>query len=313
MRYSGIGGQAVIEGVMMRNGDDYAVAVRKPDKEIAITKKKVTGPGTDHWTRKVPIIRGVLSFADSLILGMGALSVSSEYFDDEDDDDKTGEEKDSVDPEKKQKKEKIENTLILVSSFVIAIVVFMIIPYLLSLLFKRFGLGDTLITLIEGVIRVVIFLAYMFFISFIEDIKRTYMYHGAEHKCINCIESGLELNVENVRKSSRFHKRCGTSFLFVVVIVSIVVFMFIRVDSRVLRLVLRLLLIPVVAGISYEFIRLAGRYDNPVVNLLSKPGLWLQKLSTAEPDDDMIEVGIASVEAVFDWKEFISQEDLYRT
>ncbi|MBR4182665.1 MAG: DUF1385 domain-containing protein [Lachnospiraceae bacterium] len=310
MRYSGIGGQAVIEGVMMRNGDDYAVAVRKPDHEIAIRKQKVSGPGTDHWSRKIPIVRGVLSFADSLVLGMGALSVSSEYFDEEDEDDKKSvEEDDSAKSEKKQKKEKLENTLILVSSFVLAIVVFMIIPYLLSLLFKRFGLGDMLITLIEGVIRVVIFLAYMFFISFLEDIKRTYMYHGAEHKCINCIESGLELNVENVRKSSRFHKRCGTSFLFVVVIVSIVVFMFIRVDSRILRLALRLLLIPVVAGISYEFIRLAGRYDNPVINLLSKPGLWLQKLSTAEPDDDMIEVGIASVEAVFDWKDFISKSE----
>ncbi|MCR4946201.1 MAG: DUF1385 domain-containing protein [Lachnospiraceae bacterium] len=310
MRYSGIGGQAVIEGVMMRNGDDYAVAVRKPDHEIAIRKQKVSGPGTDHWSRKIPIVRGVLSFADSLVLGMGALSVSSEYFDEEDEDEKKSvEEDDSAKSEKKQKKEKLENTLILVSSFVLAIVVFMIIPYLLSLLFKRFGLGDMLITLIEGVIRVVIFLAYMFFISFLEDIKRTYMYHGAEHKCINCIESGLELNVENVRKSSRFHKRCGTSFLFVVVIVSIVVFMFIRVDSRILRLALRLLLIPVVAGISYEFIRLAGRYDNPVINFLSKPGLWLQKLSTAEPDDDMIEVGIASVEAVFDWKDFISKSE----
>ena len=301
MKYSGIGGQAVIEGVMMRNGDEYAVAVRKPDHEIDVRKQKVTGPGVNHWFRKIPIIRGMVSFADSLVLGMRALSVSSEYYEDEDDKASANDKK-----PKNEKSEKLENTIILIVSFVLAIGIFMVIPFLLSLLFKRFGFNDTLITLIEGLIRVLIFLAYMFFISFIEDIKRTYMYHGAEHKCINCIESGLELNVANVRKSSRFHKRCGTSFLFVVVIVSIIVFMFIRVDSRLLRLGLRLLLIPVVAGISYEFIRLAGRYDNPVVNILSMPGLWLQKLSTAEPDDDMIEVGIASVEAVFDWKEFMT-------
>ena len=302
MKYSGIGGQAVIEGVMMRNGDDYAIAVRKPDKEIAIEKKKVTGPGINHWSRKIPILRGVISFVDSLVLGMGALSTSSAYFEEE--------EGSGKDEKKSEKSEKLENILILVGSFAIAIVIFMFIPFYLSLLFKRFGFGDMLITLIEGIIRVIIFLAYMFLISFLEDIKRTYMYHGAEHKCINCIESGLELNVENVRKSSRFHKRCGTSFLFVVVIVSIIVFMFIRVDSRILRLVLRFLLIPVIAGISYEFIRLAGRYDNPVVNLLSLPGMWIQRLSTAEPDDDMIRVGIASVEAVFDWREFLSEDSL---
>ena len=134
------------------------------------------------------------------------------------------------------------------------------------------------------------------------------MYHGAEHKCINCIEHGLELNVENVRKSSKLHKRCGTSFLIIVMLVSIVFFMFIRVDSKLLRLVLRLILIPVIAGVSYEFIRLAGRYDNPIVDLFSKPGLWMQRITTKEPDDDMIEVGIASVEAVFDWKAWQKEE-----
>lgn len=152
-----------------------------------------------------------------------------------------------------------------------------------------------------------IFLAYIASISLMKDIQRVFMYHGAEHKCINCIEHGMELNVENVRKSSRLHKRCGTSFLLFVMIISIIFFAFIDVKSRILKVVLRLLLIPVIAGVSYEFIRLAGKSDNPVVNLLSKPGLWLQKLTTREPDDSMIEVGIASVEAVFDWKKYLSE------
>lgn len=163
------------------------------------------------------------------------------------------------------------------------------------------------LALIEGVIRMMIFLAYIASISLMKDIQRVFMYHGAEHKCINCIEHGMELNVENVRKSSRLHKRCGTSFLLFVMIISIIFFAFIDVKSRILKVVLRLLLIPVIAGVSYEFIRLAGKSDNPVVNLLSKPGLWLQKLTTREPDDSMIEVGIASVEAVFDWKKYLSE------
>ena len=141
------------------------------------------------------------------------------------------------------------------------------------------------LALIEGVIRMMIFLAYIASISLMKDIQRVFMYHGAEHKCINCIEHGMELNVENVRKSSRLHKRCGTSFLLFVMIISIIFFAFIDVKSRILKVVLRLLLIPVIAGVSYEFIRLAGKSDNPVVNLLSKPGLWLQKLTTREPDD----------------------------
>ena len=162
--------------------------------------------------------------------------------------------------------------------------------------------------MIEGVIRLAIFIGYVVLISLMDDIKRVFMYHGAEHKCINCIEHGMELTIENVRKSSRQHKRCGTSFLLFVMIVSIIFFAFIQVDSRVLRLLLRLLLIPVIAGVSYEFIRLAGRSDNILVNLISKPGLWLQKLTTKEPDDAMIEVGIASVEAVFDWRAYQEEE-----
>ena len=157
-------------------------------------------------------------------------------------------------------------------------------------------------TIFEGVIRVVIFLLYIYLISRTEDIKRTFMYHGAEHKCINCIEHGLELNVENVRKSSKQHKRCGTSFLFFVMIVSIIFCFFITAESQVLRVVIRIALLPLIAGVSYEIIRLAGNSDNAFINLLSRPGMWVQNMTTKEPDDDMIEVGIRAVEEVFDWR-----------
>ena len=184
------------------------------------------------------------------------------------------------------------------------------LPYFLSGLFKKVISSQMLIAFIEGVIRLAIFLGYIAIISLTPDIKRTFMYHGSEHKCINCIEHGLPLTVENVRKSSKHHKRCGTSFLLIVMLISILFFMFIRVDSKPLQLLLRLVLIPVIAGVSYEFIRLAGRYDNPVVNMLSVPGLLMQRMTTKEPDDEMIEVGIASVEAVFDWKKWQEENNV---
>jgi uncharacterized protein YqhQ len=195
-------------------------------------------------------------------------------------------------------------------SIVFALLLFFLLPYFLSGLFRKVIASDVLLALVEGVIRLVIFVGYIAVISLTPDIRRVFMYHGAEHKCINCIEHGLELTVENVRRSSKQHKRCGTSFLLIVMLISIIFFMFIRVDSRVLQLVLRLLLIPVIAGVSYEFIRLAGRYENPVINALSQPGLWMQRLTTKEPDDEMIEVGIASVEAVFDWRAWQKEENV---
>ena len=297
MKYSGIGGQAVMEGVMMKNGTKYAIAVLTPDHKIDVTTKK-TKDTMGKW-KKIPIVRGVLAFIDSLVLGLTSLSYSASFYEEEEEKPKTEEEK-----ARKEKKDKAEMGVTIAFSFVLALAIFMVLPYFLSNLFARFIPSQSILALIEGIIRVAIFILYVAAISLMEDIKRVFMYHGAEHKCINCIEHGLELNVENVRKSSKQHKRCGTSFLLIVMIVSIFVFMFIHLDSRVLQLVLRLLLIPVIAGISYEFIRLAGRYDNAVVNVLSKPGLWVQNLTTKEPDDDMIEVGIASVEAVFDWKAF---------
>lgn len=319
MKYSGIGGQAVMEGVMMQNKDTYAVAVRKPDHEIDVKVSKRKNSKTFDAIRKIPILRGVVSFVDSLYLGMSTLMYSASFFEDEDDEgtlaSKKKEEELTAEEKKKRaaKEKKQENAMLggtVVLSIVIALALFFALPYFLSGFFKKVISSQMLIAFIEGVIRLAIFLGYIAIISLTPDIKRTFMYHGSEHKCINCIEHGLPLTVENVRKSSKHHKRCGTSFLLIVMLISILFFMFIRVDSKPLQLLLRLVLIPVIAGVSYEFIRLAGRYDNPVVNMLSVPGLLMQRMTTKEPDDEMIEVGIASVEAVFDWKKWQEENNV---
>lgn len=331
MRYSGIGGQAVMEGVMMKNQEKYAVAVRKPDQEIVVEVSEYTGLTKNKKIKNMPIVRGVINFIESLVLGMKTLTFSASFFEEEEDKkaDKKKEksmtalgesEKPGVQKEKeltpeelesrKKKAKKQDDAMMggtVLVSVVLAVAIFMILPYYISLFFQRFIESHLVISLLEGAIRLAIFTGYVGLISLMPDIRRVYMYHGAEHKCINCIEHGMDLTVENVRKSSKQHKRCGTSFMLIVMLVSIIVFLFIRVDSGVLRLVLRLLLIPVIAGISYEFIRLAGRSDNKIVNLLSKPGMWLQQLTTKEPEDDMIEVAIASVEAVFDWKAYVEE------
>lgn len=349
MKYSNIGGQAVMEGVMMRNGDRYAVAVRTADNQITVK--------TDVWhsasakVRKIPIIRGMASFVDSLVLGMRSLMFSADLFTEESEkeleerlagerkkaekkaarlkkagkdseaegllkktEENEGRERASLQKRNQSgngKSEDADNTLLLtltvIISLVISVALFMMLPYFLSRLLKTAGAPEWLISVAEGVLRLIIFLGYMFLISRMKDIQRTFMYHGAEHKCINCIEHGMELNVENVRRSSRQHKRCGTSFLLFVMIVSIIFFLFIRTSDPVMRIVIRLLLIPVIAGVSYEFIRLAGLYDNAFVNALSRPGLALQSLTTREPDDAQIEVGIASVEAVFNWKKYLNE------
>ena len=315
MKYSGIGGQAVMEGVMMRNGDKYAVAVRKPDQEIVVEKKdyKPLG-GNAKWT-KLPMIRGVISFIDSLVLGMSTLMFSASFFEDEEEETKKKKGKDKEEKvlteeerkaqeAKSAKQEKAMMTGVMVVAIIMAVAIFMILPYYLSAALQKVVANQTIIAIFEGVIRLVIFIVYIVLISRMKDIQRTFMYHGAEHKCINCIENGLDLNVENVRKSSKEHKRCGTSFLVFVVIISIILYLFIRVDSHALKILIRVLLIPVIAGVSFELLRAAGRSNNPVINILSKPGMWMQRLTTKEPDDDMIEVGIASVEAVFDWKKY---------
>ena len=319
MRYSGMGGQAVMEGVMMKNQEKYAVAVRKPDQEIVVETSTYEGLIKNKKIRNMPILRGVFSFIESLVLGMKTLTFSASFFEEEEDEKsgsrkaekRAGAKKPAPTEEEQKKKEKRQENVLMggtvAISIVLAVAIFMVLPYYISVFFQRFITSQTLLALLEGVIRLTIFIGYVAAISLMPDIKRVYMYHGAEHKCINCIEQGMDLTVENVRKSSRLHKRCGTSFLLIVMLISIVFFLFIRVDNRILQLLLRLVLIPVIAGVSYEFIRLAGRSDHMLVNLFSKPGLLLQRITTREPDDSMIEVGIASVEAVFDWKAYVKE------
>ncbi len=302
---SGIGGQAVLEGVMMKNKDFYAVAVRKPDGEIDVETAEYHGVLHGSKLTKIPFIRGVFNFLDSLILGMRTLDHSASFYEDEN-------AKETVfDKALGDKSEKTFSVLTVLISFALAIALFMILPYYLSTLLEKYVRNASLLAIFEGIIRLLIFLAYIVAITAMKDIKRLYQYHGAEHKCINCIEKGHNLNVHNVKRSSRFHRRCGTSFLLFVMVISIILFMFITVSNPVLKVVIRILLLPVIAGISYEIIKLAGRSNNIVIRILSAPGLMLQRLTTKEPDEEMIEVAIKSVEAVFDWKAFLRENFEY--
>ena len=302
MRSSNIGGQAVLEGIMMKNGDRYAVAVRKPNQQIEVSVEEYKSVIPWNGVRKIPFIRGIFNFVDSLVLGMKTLIYSAEFMEDEEEKEELTEQQ----REKKKKKERLIMNLTMAFSVVLAIAVFMVFPYFLSNILRGFIKSRMILTVCEGILRVLIFLGYILLVSRMKDIQRTFMYHGAEHKCINCIEHGLELNVENVRASSRQHKRCGTSFLFFVMIVSIIFCFFITAESQVMRVVIRIALMPFIAGVSYEIIRLAGNSENILVNLLSKPGLLIQNLTTREPDDGMIEVAIQAVEAVFDWRAYLS-------
>ena len=303
--YSGIGGQAVLEGVMMKNRDKYAVAVRKPNGEIDVEVEEYKGVCGDKKFAKLPFIRGVFAFIDSLILGMKVTTYSASFYEEEDE--KPSKTEGKLEKLLGNKADDIMMTFTVILSVIIAVALFMLLPLFLPDLLGKYIRNASVIAIIEGLIRILIFIAYIAGISLMKDIKRLYMYHGAEHKCINCIEKGRPLTVKDVKRSSRQHKRCGTSFLLFVVLVSVIVFFFIRVDNMALKLVLRIALVPVIAGISYEIIRLAGRSDNIVVRIISAPGLWMQKLTTKEPDEDMIEVAIASVEAVFDWKAYLKE------
>ena len=307
MRNSGIGGQAVIEGIMMRNRDRYSVGVRKPNKEIDVKVEDYKSFIKNEKLTRIPFVRGVFNFIDSLVVGMTTLTYSAGFYEEEEEEKKA--KKSREDQEKDEKKEKLMMGGTVALSIVLAVLIFMMLPYFLADCLRKVTDSYWLVAVMEGILRLAIFLGYILLISRMEDIQRVFQYHGAEHKCINCIEHEMELTVENVRKSSRQHKRCGTSFLLIVMVITIIFFLFIRVESPVLRIVVRLLLIPVIAGVSYEFIRLAGRSENPIVTALSRPGLWLQKLTTREPDDDMIEVAIAAVEAVFDWKKCLTGAD----
>lgn len=302
MKRTSIGGQAVIEGVMMKNGKKYAIAVRKPDHTIAIKTSVQTSIAEKYKILKLPIIRGVVNFIESMVVGIQTLTYSASFYEE-------GEEKSSFDRwfenTFKEKGESILMGITVCISLVLSIGIFMILPYLLTGFLENQLKIHTLVLALEGVVRIGIFLGYIVLISRMKDIQRVFMYHGAEHKTINCLEHGEDLTPENVKKYSRLHKRCGTSFLFIVMFISIFFFFFIRVDSILLKVVFRLLLIPVIAGVSYEFIRFAGKNDSGLVGILSKPGMMLQKLTTREPDRSMIEVAIKSVEGVIDWKEYV--------
>ncbi len=314
-----IGGQAVIEGIMMKNDDKYAIAVRKPDKEIELKIESYTPVSSKCKLFKLPIIRGVFNFVESLLIGVKTLTYSAEFYDEEEDDKTKGKdlernEEGIIDnnSEELAKKKDASDDLFMVGtvifSIVLAVGLFMLLPAFLASLLDGVVKNHFALGLIEGVIRLAIFLLYVVLITLMEDIKRTFMYHGAEHKTINCLEAGEDLTVENIMKHSRFHKRCGTSFLFIVMFVSILVFMCIRTETVWLKLLYRVLLVPVIAGISYEFIKFAGRYDNAVANILSKPGLWVQRLTTKEPTEDMVEVAIKAVEGVLDWREYLEEQ-----
>ena len=301
MKSSNIGGQAVLEGIMMKNRDRYAVAVRKPDGEIFVQTEEfhsVTGRYKKLTT--IPFIRGVFNFIDSMVLGIKTLTFSASFYEEEEEEKEFSE----AEQKKKEKKESLLMAGTVAFSIVAAVAIFMVLPYFLSSLMKPVVPSYHLRTVIEGFVRIGIFIIYILLISRMKDIQRTFMYHGAEHKCINCIEHGLPRTVENVRNSSRQHKRCGTSFLFFVLAISIILLLLIRVESPLMRVVVRIALLPVIAGVSYEVLKLAGNSDNPFVNLLSKPGMAIQKMTTSEPDDGMIEVAIQAVEAVFDWRAY---------
>ncbi len=302
-RYSGIGGQAVLEGVMMKNKEKYAVAVRKPDGEIEVEVETYQGLAHGSKFKELPFIRGIFNFLDSLILGTRALNYSASFYEEEEGKETKFDK--AMDKMSGGNGEKLLSGIVTVISIMLAVGIFIVLPYFISSLFESFIRNRSLMAIIEGVIRIALFLLYVWGISAMKDIRRLYQYHGAEHKCINCIEKGRPLTVHNVMRSSGLHKRCGTSFIFFVMLVSIVLFFFIQVDNVAEKVILRILLMPVVAGISYEIIRLAGRTDNVFIKILSAPGMWIQRMTTREPDESMAEVAIASVEAVFDWKKYL--------
>ncbi len=304
-RYSGIGGQAVLEGIMMKNKEKYAVAVRRPDGGISVEVDNYEGILHGSKVKEIPFVRGVFNFIESLILGTKCLNYSASFYEEEESDGK-------------QKKgsgngEKMMSVLVTCFAVVLALGIFVVLPYYLSSLLNGFLRNQSLLAIMEGVMRIVIFILYILAISIMKDIRRLYRYHGAEHKCINCIERGRPLTVSNVMRSSRLHRRCGTSFIFFVFFVSIVLFFFIRVENPAMRVLIRILLMPVVAGISYEIIRLAGRSDNILVRIISAPGMAIQRMTTKEPDESMVEVAIAAVESVFDWKGYLSEHFGYET
>lgn len=301
--YSGIGGQAVLEGIMMKNNKEYAVAIRKPDGNIEVKKDKYIMMSEKYKILGLPFIRGIFSMIDSLILGSKILEYSASFIEEDENLEETKFDK-WLNKHLNEKNMKIFTSIITILSFIIALFIFSLVPALIGQIIKKFIFNDTIAAVIEGLSRIGIFIIYVKLISNVNDIKRTFQYHGSEHKCINCIENGLDLNVDNVMISSKEHKRCGTSFLVIVMIISIFLFMFLRFDNIWIKFLSRILLIPVITGVSYELLRFMGKFDNKFVDIISRPGMWMQGLTTLEPDRDQVEVAIKAVEEVFDWRKF---------
>jgi len=330
---------------MMKNKDVYAVAVRKPNNEIAVEKSTHKDISDKAKLFKLPVFRGMLAFVDSMLIGVKVLNYSASFFEEEEVkeltekqikklekkkanktkmndkltveevsatdseavsiDNTNTKEKNSLDQAKEDKSNALFMALAVVISIIISVSLFMVLPVVLTNLLSSFITNGFLIAFIEGIVRLVIFVGYIILASRMSEIKRVFMYHGAEHKTINCLENGFELTVENVKWQSKQHKRCGTSFMLLVMLISLVFFMFIPTGNLLWRIMSRVILVPFIAGVSYEFIRLAGKSESKWVTIVSQPGLWMQGLTTKEPDDAMIEVAIQSVSAVFDWKTFI--------
>lgn len=317
MKPSEIGGQAVIEGVMMKYKSNYSVAVRKPDGGINVIHGKCKSTSGRPVFLRLPVIRGITSFIQTLILGVKTFTYSADFFEEEED--KADKIKNNAtnnadsgnngnnNIEQKQdngSKNNLGTILAVAFPMIMATVIFIVLPFFLSQLLNPLIASPVLLSVTEGIIRIALFMGYVLIISAVPDVKRVLMYHGAEHKSINCVEKCMELTVENVRKQSKHHKRCGTSFIFIVVFISIICFMFIHFENIWLRILSRFLLVPVIAGVSYEFILFAGKRDNKIITFLSIPGMLLQRITTREPDDKMIEVAIAAIEEIFDWEAY---------
>ena len=314
MKQVRIGGQAVLEGIMMKGPASYSLAVRKPDGEIAVEVTSYRSFSERKKLNRIPILRGIINFIESLYIGIKTLMASSEYFEDEEEEGEKDQKKKKKEKEdsarnsgsgKEEKSNKGYMIGTLIFSLIFAIGIFVLLPSFLAGLLLKVTDQQWISNLVEGILRLAIFIGYVALISKLEDIRRTFMYHGAEHKAINCLEAGDDLTPENVLKHTRFHKRCGTSFVFIVMIISIIVFMFVQTEIMWLRLLSRILLIPVIAGLSYEVLQYAGRHENACSRIMSAPGLWVQRLTTKEPDRSMAEVAIWAVEQVIDVSEYL--------
>lgn len=289
-----IGGQALIEGIMMRGPSKISIAVRRPDGEIEVKTEETNSLDKKYKILTLPIIRGAYKLVESMIIGSKALTYSASFYDDTD-----KKKENFLDKKFKDKAEKIENAFALIVSFVIAILFFTVLPNFLASMFKNYISSTILLNLFEGLIRILIFLIYLSYTKKIEDIKRVYMYHGAEHKSIHCYESREDLTVDNVMKFPRMHPRCGTSFIFMVLLISIVVLSFFGWPNPFMRIIIRIIALPLIAGISYEVNRIIGRSDLAIAKTLAYPGILIQKYFTvSEPDREQVEVALAALKEV---------------